>query len=72
VTATASNEYHFISQWRVEGTCGEVADVLGDPTARAAIPQPPAPITYAGIALLAGAAAIGGTMAYLLIRARRK
>jgi len=26
-----SNAYHFISQWRVEGTCGEVADVLGDP-----------------------------------------
>jgi hypothetical protein len=27
------NAYHFISQWRVEGTCGEVADVLGDPLA---------------------------------------
>jgi hypothetical protein len=27
------NEYHFLSQWRVEGTCGEVADVLGDPLA---------------------------------------
>ena len=26
-----SNHYHFISQWRVEGTCGEVADILGDP-----------------------------------------
>jgi len=26
-----SNEYHFISDWRVEGTCGEVADVLADP-----------------------------------------
>ena len=26
-----SNSYHFISRWRVEGTCGEVADVLGDP-----------------------------------------
>jgi hypothetical protein len=26
-----SNQYHFISRWRVEGTCGEVADVLGDP-----------------------------------------
>src|SRR5581483_9897141 len=25
------NEYHFVSRWRVEGTCGEVADVLGDP-----------------------------------------
>lgn len=28
-----SNHYHFISRWRVEGTCGEVADVLGDPVA---------------------------------------
>ena len=27
------NAYHFISRWRVEGTCGEVADVLGDPLA---------------------------------------
>jgi len=203
VTAIDSNQYHFISRWRVEGTCGEVADVLGDPlslprwwpsvyldvwevrppdanglgrrvklhtkgwlpytlrwefevtedrypygstlvatgdfdgrgewtfaqdgrfvnitydwrlraekpllrrlsvlmkplfeanhrwamargeeslilelarrratgdAARRAIPPPPAPITYAGVALLAGAAAIGGTMAYLLIRARR-
>ena len=25
-----SNEYHFTSEWRVEGTCGEVADILGD------------------------------------------
>src|SRR5581483_11479216 len=24
------NEYHFVSRWRVEGTCGEVADILGD------------------------------------------
>jgi hypothetical protein len=30
---TDSNEYHFVSRWRVEGTCGEVADVLGDPLA---------------------------------------
>ena len=28
-----TNEYHFVSRWRVEGTCGEVADVLGDPIA---------------------------------------
>jgi hypothetical protein len=27
------NEYHFISHWRVEATCGEVADILGDPLA---------------------------------------
>ena len=26
-----ANEYHFITHWRVEGTCGEIADVLGDP-----------------------------------------
>jgi hypothetical protein len=26
-----NNDYHFISRWRVEATCGEVADVLGDP-----------------------------------------
>jgi len=32
-TEGASNDYHFISHWRVEGTCGEVADVLGDPLA---------------------------------------
>ena len=28
-----TNQYHFISRWRVEGTCGEVADILGDPLA---------------------------------------
>ena len=27
----SSNEYQFMTKWRVEGTCGEVADVLGDP-----------------------------------------
>jgi hypothetical protein len=26
-----SAEYHFVTRWRVEGTCGEVADILGDP-----------------------------------------
>ena len=25
-----SNQYEFLSRWRVEGTCGEIADVLGD------------------------------------------
>jgi len=29
----SSNDYHFVSHWRVEGTRGEVADVLGDPLA---------------------------------------
>jgi len=28
-----ANEYVFLTRWRVEGTCGEVADVLGDPVA---------------------------------------
>lgn len=28
-----SNRYQFLSRWRVEGTCGEVADVLTDPLA---------------------------------------
>jgi polyketide cyclase/dehydrase/lipid transport protein len=28
-----NNTYHFVSRWRVEGTCGEVADILGDPLA---------------------------------------
>jgi hypothetical protein len=26
-----SNTYHFVTRWRVPGTCGEVADILGDP-----------------------------------------
>lgn len=26
-----SNAYEFITNWRVEGTCGEVSDILGDP-----------------------------------------
>jgi hypothetical protein len=30
---SAPNEYHFLTHWRVDGTCGEVADVLGDPLA---------------------------------------
>ena len=25
----AANDYHFVTVWRVEGTCGEVADILG-------------------------------------------
>jgi hypothetical protein len=25
------NHYRFLSRWRIEGTCGEVADILGDP-----------------------------------------
>jgi hypothetical protein len=40
--------------------------------ARAAIPPPPGPVTYAGAALVAGAAAIGAALAYLLLRSRRR
>jgi hypothetical protein len=28
-----NDSYHFITRWRVPGTCGEVADILGDPLA---------------------------------------
>lgn len=27
------SDYHFVTRWRVEGTCGEVADILNDPVA---------------------------------------
>ena len=30
---TLTNSYQFITRWRVEGTCAEVADVLGEPVA---------------------------------------
>lgn len=50
----ASNDYHFITMWRIPGTPEEITDVLGDapglarwwpsvPTIRAAIPPPPGP-----------------------------
>lgn len=39
--------------------------------ARAAIPAPPGPVTYAAVALIGGAAVVGGTLAYLLVRARK-
>jgi hypothetical protein len=26
-----ASAYHFVTRWRVKGTCGEVADVLGEP-----------------------------------------
>lgn len=26
-----NNEYHVVTRWRVEGACGEVADILSDP-----------------------------------------
>jgi hypothetical protein len=39
---------------------------------RAEVPAPPGPITYAAVGLIAGAAAIGGTLAYLILRSRRR
>jgi hypothetical protein len=39
--------------------------------ARADVPPPPGPVTYAGVALVAGAAAIGATLLYLIVRARK-
>lgn len=39
---------------------------------RASIPPPPGPVTYAAVALVGGAALVGGTLAYLLMRARRQ
>jgi hypothetical protein len=33
MTPPAAHEYAFLSRWRVEGTCGEVADIIGDSTA---------------------------------------
>ena len=29
----SANQYEFLSRWRVPATCGEVADILGDPLA---------------------------------------
>ena len=40
--------------------------------ARAKVPPPPGPVTYAGVAIVAGAAAVGAGLAYLLIRSRRR
>jgi hypothetical protein len=39
--------------------------------ARATVPPPPGPVTYAGVALIAGAAAIGAGLAYLIVRVRQ-
>jgi hypothetical protein len=39
--------------------------------ARARVPPPPGPVTYAGVALIVGAVAIGTGLAYLVLRARR-
>jgi hypothetical protein len=31
----SDNDYAFVTRWRMEGTCGEIADILGDPLALA-------------------------------------
>lgn len=38
----------------------------------AEIPPPPGPVTYTAVALLAGVAAVGASLAYLLVRSRRR
>jgi hypothetical protein len=40
--------------------------------ALASVPPPPGPVTYAGVGLIAGAAAVGVTLAYLIVRAQRR
>jgi len=40
--------------------------------ARVSVPPPPGPVTYAGVALVAGAAAVGAGLAYLIVRAKRR
>ena len=42
------------------------------PTALAQIPPPPGPVTYAGVALIAGGAAVAGTLVYLMAKAGKK
>jgi hypothetical protein len=39
---------------------------------RASIPPPPGPVTYAGVAVLAGAVGAGAALAYLMLRSRRR
>ena len=39
--------------------------------ARSRIPPPPGPVTYAGVAIVAGGVAIGAGMAYLILRSRK-
>ena len=40
--------------------------------ARAIIPAPPGPVTYAGVALVGGAVAVGAGLGYLMLRSRRR
>lgn len=39
---------------------------------RRTIPPPPGPVTYAAVGILAGAAAVGGTLGYLIWRSQRR
>lgn len=41
-------------------------------SARRAVPPPPGPVTYAGVALVGGAALVAGTLALLMVRASRR
>jgi hypothetical protein len=40
--------------------------------ARNRVAAPPGPVTFAGVALIAGAAALGGAVAFLIVRSRRR
>jgi len=40
--------------------------------ARALVPPPPGPVTFSGVALVAGAAAVAGILTYLVVRASRR
>lgn len=40
--------------------------------ARRDVPPPPGPVTYAAVGILAGAAAVGGALGWLVLRQRRK
>jgi hypothetical protein len=44
----------------------------GSDAARARVAPPPGPVTYAGAALVAGAAAVGVGLVYLMMRSRRR
>ncbi len=39
---------------------------------RARVSPPPGPVTYAGVVLIGGATVVGGTLLYLMLRARRR
>jgi hypothetical protein len=40
--------------------------------ALSSVPPPPGPVTYAAVALVAGAAAVGATLTYLVVRSTRR